>query len=270
MEESLVNQLYCRQFNQGTSDYTPLVMLHGFLGDSTDWQAIATQLPKNISCYGIDLPGHGKSKNIVLDHNAGFAQCSEMIATTLAQQGISTYILLGYSLGGRIALYHASQKPQQVKGLILESCHWGLDDNKLKQQRLINDTIWADKFATQHLPNVLTSWYQQDVFNSLNAQQKKSLITMRSQLNGNAISNMLLATSLGKQENLAKKIVKTNIPSYYFFGEKDFKYQNIAIELQQIYSRLNTIKFYQSGHNIHFEQPESFVSKLKEVYSQLN
>ena len=261
--------LHCKQYNRGNSHQPPLVMLHGFLGSSDDWQDFALSLPKNIGCYAIDLPGHGKSINIELSADDAFAQCSQLIAATLEKQGLSQYILLGYSLGGRIALYHACQYPDKIKGLILESCHFGLSDAKQKQQRILSDNTWADRFSTDNLTDVLLHWYQQDVFTSLTESQKQNLIIMRSQLNGAAIGKMLLATSLGKQTCLAVKFATLNIPSYYFFGEKDFKYQAIANKFKQLCSHLTTLKVTQSGHNIHFEQPKIFTNKIVEIYAQL-
>lgn len=245
-------------------------MLHGFLGASDDWQAIAQKIPKSISCYAIDLPGHGQSKNIKLTQASGFAQCSELLSTTLTKHGITDYILLGYSLGGRIALYHANQKPENIKALILESCHFGLNDDTQKQQRILSDKRWANRFSSHYLPDVLNDWYQQNVFSSLDAKQKESLITLRSQLMGEAVGKMLLATSLGKQDYLAKKFAMTKIPSYYLFGEKDIKYQGIAHKFKQLCPHLNTVKLSQSGHNIHFEQPDRFSEKIIEIYTQLS
>ena len=245
------------------------MMLHGFLGESSDWQAIAKTIPKEIGCYAIDLPGHGKSASIELNSALGFKQCSNLISSTLLKQGISEYILVGYSMGGRIALYHATHKSEHIRGLILESCHIGLTNLEEKQERLLNDTYWAQKFSSEHLPEVLKSWYQQNIFNSLTFQQKETLIAMRSQLNGDIIGKMLLATSLAKQEFLAEKLTKSQIPSYYLYGKKDNKYQNIAKEFKEISPQLQTVEFLQAGHNIHFEQSEVFSEQIIKLYIQL-
>ena len=91
----------------------PLVLLHCLLGDSGDWQPVIDRLPA-IHCIALDLPGHGSHSTLTVDD---FEQSHQWLCRELASRGIEHYLLVGYSLGGRLALYHASREPAGLVSL---------------------------------------------------------------------------------------------------------------------------------------------------------
>ncbi len=74
----------------------PLVLLHGLLGDSGDWQPVIDRLPA-IRCIALDLPGHGQHSNLNV---SDVEQSHQWLVTELASRNIERYLLAGYSLGG--------------------------------------------------------------------------------------------------------------------------------------------------------------------------
>ena len=88
----------------GKSGYPWLVFLHGFSGDCREWQTVGASLHDYPRLY-LDLPGHGGSADTGV---TGFAEVSEVLTHTLISHNILNYWLVGYSLGGRIAMFHAS------------------------------------------------------------------------------------------------------------------------------------------------------------------
>lgn len=94
-----------------------LVWLHGLLGSRQDWLPVA-QLCGDYPSLLIDLPGHGQSVSLSAD---GFADISRQLSQTLQANGIREYWLAGYSLGGRIAMYHACYgRHHGLQGLLVE------------------------------------------------------------------------------------------------------------------------------------------------------
>ncbi len=90
----------------------PLVLLHGLLGDGGDWQPVIDRLPA-IRCIALDLPGHGQHSALNV---RDFEQSHQWLVAELASRNIERYLLAGYSLGGRLALYHASREPAGLRG----------------------------------------------------------------------------------------------------------------------------------------------------------
>ncbi|PAR36724.1 2-succinyl-6-hydroxy-2,4-cyclohexadiene-1-carboxylate synthase [Vibrio metoecus] len=236
---------------------TPLVVLvHGLLGSGADWQPVLTYLAdKQCAVLTLDLPGHGA--NPVL-HCDDFAQAVEMIEQTV-QAHITPevpVILVGYSLGGRLIMNGLAQgafSRLNLRGAIIEGGHFGLQDDEEKAARWKNDEQWAQRFAKQPIEHVLSDWYQQAVFSSLNHEQRQTLIAQRSANLGSSVAHMLLATSLAKQPYLLLALQALTLPIHYVCGEKDSKFQQLAQHCGLSYSQVAN-----AGHNVHHEQPQAF------------
>jgi len=248
--------LYSETYGHRTSfeDERPaLVFLHGLLGAGRDWRQVVDELSPSHFCLTIDLPGHGHSQ---LLSPSGFEEVNQQILQTLQHRKIRSYVLIGYSMGARLAMYHACfPDPEgQVKlaGLLLEGGHFGLPAIECAT-RLASDEKWARRFVSEPMAEVLADWYQQPVFSSLNHDQRQSLIQKRSDNLGAGIACMLLATSLAKQPELKQQVEQLSFPVRYICGENDNKFKCLA---EKTGLDLNVIPA--AGHNVHVELPHEF------------
>ena len=82
-----------------------LVFLHGFSGDCHEWQEVGEAFADYSRLY-VDLPGHGGSAAISVD---GFDDVTDLLRKTLVSYNILDFWLVGYSLGGRVAMMAACQ-----------------------------------------------------------------------------------------------------------------------------------------------------------------
>ncbi|MCE7566211.1 2-succinyl-6-hydroxy-2,4-cyclohexadiene-1-carboxylate synthase [Aliivibrio fischeri] len=260
--------LYSKQLETMKNTTQPcVVFLHGLLGSTKDWSSIAAKVAKTHPVLLIDLPGHGNSQSTLLDHNEGFEQSCQLIVEQLEKSPYQTFILVGYSLGGRLAMYlhamYSLPSSIEVKGLCIEGGNFGLVSEEEKQLRLENDIQWAKRFEELPIVDVLDNWYQQAVFSSLNPEQRQVLVTKRSDNLGPAIGMMLRSTSLAKQPYLLDALHRSTIPILYICGEADKKFQHLAEQSQLTYQIIA-----QAGHNAHVEQPERFTHVLNTFLQQ--
>lgn len=235
-----------------------LVWLHGLLGSRHDWDNCRHYLHQ-WSHLAIDLPGHGDSINC---HITGFDSLCQQLTKLLKHYAINRYILIGYSLGGRIAMYYSCFAAKKgLVGLVIEGGNPGLISQKVRQERLLHDQRWANCFQQHAIEHVLVKWYQQPVFADLSEQEKLSLIAERSENNGQAIAMMLNVTSLGRQPRLAKRLLQyvdeNQLPLCYLCGEYDLKFQQIA---KENHFPLRTISA--AGHNAHRANPVEYAQQL--------
>ncbi|TNH93814.1 2-succinyl-6-hydroxy-2,4-cyclohexadiene-1-carboxylate synthase [Aeromonas sobria] len=240
----------------------PLVLLHGLLGDGGDWQPVIERLPA-IRCIALDLPGHGSHSALSVD---GFEQCHQWLVAELASRNIKRYLLAGYSLGGRLALYHASCEPAGLQGLLLENCHPGLPASE-RTARIQHDEQWAQRFEREPLAEVLADWYRQGVFADLDEAARARQIAKRLGNNGSAIAAMLRATSLGKQPDLAPWLMQCQLPVTYVSGKRDHKFHQLACQLANQDRKINHLVL-DGGHNLHAHQPDNFARLLTEWVNQ--
>ena len=82
-----------------------IIFLHGFLGSGGDWLPLARTLCDDYCCVMVDLPGHGKASFRETPPSDGFfEQTVDALAELLRQSAFPPSYLVGYSMGGRIAL----------------------------------------------------------------------------------------------------------------------------------------------------------------------
>ncbi len=91
----------------------PITLLHGWGFNGAIWEETARALANNARVTCIDLPGHGQSPMPTGDYT--IEVLADLIAETLPQQGN----VLGWSLGGMIAMQIALRHPEKIKRLIL-------------------------------------------------------------------------------------------------------------------------------------------------------
>ncbi|MBF9770724.1 2-succinyl-6-hydroxy-2,4-cyclohexadiene-1-carboxylate synthase [Enterobacter asburiae] len=240
----------------GKPGYPLLVFLHGFSGDRREWQRVGEGFSDYPRLY-LDLPGHGGSRNLGV---TGFDEMSALLTRTLLSYNILKFWLIGYSLGGRIAMFHASQQPKGLLGMIVEGGHPGLQDAEARNARLASDRRWATRFRTEPLDKVFADWYQQPVFASLTDAQREALITLRSQNNGETLAMMLEATSLAVQPDLRAALSARDFSFDYLYGERDEKFAALAAEVNAVCHAIPD-----AGHNAHRENPDAVIASLAQI-----
>lgn len=249
------------QSDSANAEAPVLVFLHGLLGSGEDWHSCIEPLI-DYPIVTLDLPGHGDSALLTCD---GFDDVCQKICRTL-QAIVSSHqrlIIIGYSLGGRIAMHGIANHHFDQLNLsmaFIEGGNFGLDDQAAQQARELHDQAWAARFKNEPIVQVLNDWYQQAVFSSLNHEQRQTLITKRSANLGTAIGQMLLATSLSKQQPLLEPLARSGVDIHYICGEKDNKFSQLALQ-----SGLSFSQIAQAGHNVHHEQPQAFATVIKNL-----
>ena len=112
----------------GNPKNNPLILLHGFMGDASDFDKIADKLQDQFYCIALDLPGHGKT--VSSDHSEySIEKTSESIIQFLNSQNIKQANLLGYSMGGRIAYYLLTKYLNTFLLMLLFGKHYRIDSH---------------------------------------------------------------------------------------------------------------------------------------------
>ena len=140
------------------------VLLHGFLGDRRDMEPLRralTTCSTGLSCLSVDLPGHGDSA--WLDADAWEERAVEAVLATVNARlpSIARLILVGYSMGGRIALQFASRQPDRVVGVAVLSGSPGIEDEAERRARAERDEQLASRLARMTPPQ-FESWLRDE------------------------------------------------------------------------------------------------------------
>ncbi|MDF1609724.1 alpha/beta fold hydrolase [Hoeflea sp. YIM 152468] len=101
----------------GPEDGIPLVLLHGFGGDGSAWDAVRAGLPGTVRVITVDLPGHGGSLHA--EGRGGAGRMAKAILAGLAETGVDSFHLAGHSMGGAVSALMAMRAPDRVRSLTL-------------------------------------------------------------------------------------------------------------------------------------------------------
>lgn len=122
-----------------------VVLIHGFLENTTMWDKIIPKISKRNRVITVDLLGHGKSDCLGYVHSMELF--AETVATVLKHLRIRKCIVIGHSLGGYVALAFAEKHPKKIKGLCLMNSTSFADDEERKQLRLRANTMAQQNFT---------------------------------------------------------------------------------------------------------------------------
>lgn len=246
----------------GNPSYPVIVFLHGFMGSHHDWLPVCQRLSTEFRCLILDLPGHGRTK-AALASDYTMSSTANSLIEYLESKKINRSILLGYSMGGRLALYLTVQYPQFFQKVVLESASPGLEN---KQERLIrqkHDQQLAEELSRIPAEEFLEKWYSVPLFATLrNHPRFDSLIANRLKYKNVNWPASLRGMGLGEQRSLWDKVKQIAVPVLVLAGEKDEKYRYISLKMKEYNPRISLSFIPECGHNIHFEDEERFYLEL--------
>ncbi len=231
-----------------------LVCLHGFLGDHRDWDELSVNLDSK-GILSVDLPGHGQSE-LPSSLALNFQNTVDSLAQVLSSTCSDPIVLLGYSLGGRVALATALRHPELVQGLILESASPGILDEMERGARRQWDLDLAKRMTQTAAEHFLTEWYGMELFSSLKLQPdlQRRLIDKRSEQDLDSASRTLTFLGAGSQPSYWEALGRIQVPTLLITGELDRKYRSIAVDMENRSKLIQWREVPGAGHIVHLEK----------------
>ncbi len=251
--------------DSGNSSLPAVLFLHGFMGSAADWKDVTTALESDFRCLAVDLPGHGGSLRLSYPGSYTIEGATQELIGLLDSLNISPLAVVGYSMGGRLALYLALRYPDRCAALLLESASPGIEDKKERNSRRTADEARAKRLETEDFGEFLEDWYRQPLFASL-AQKKELLRQTRESKLGNdprELARSLRAMGAGSQPSLWEDLPKLRVPALTVAGEMDEKYVGVSCRMVSLNSRIQNAVIPDAGHNAHIEAPKAYLGLLR-------
>jgi pimeloyl-ACP methyl ester carboxylesterase len=139
---------YRRSGDQGT----PIVLLHGFLGDSANWQGVMAEILQIVALdhaldkgstmdlIALDLLGFGASSKPSVAYTV--AQEVAFLRAVLQELGLESCVLVGHSFGGWVSAAYAIAYPNQVRGMCLVAPAGIRDDSFCGRYNWMRPVLW--------------------------------------------------------------------------------------------------------------------------------
>ncbi len=236
----------------------PLLLLHGFTGSSQSWRGIVEPLGERFQLIAVDLPGHGRSDAPAQPERYAMAAVAADLERLLSDMDVLPAHLLGYSMGGRLALYLAVTRPQLWRSLVLESASPGLDNSAERAARVASDSSLADWIEGQSIGAFVDRWENLPLFTSQETLPTEVQEAQRAQRMANdrqGLANSLRGMGTGQQPSLWAELDQLDMPVLLIAGALDEKFTAINLRMAQNISGATLEIVTGAGHAIHLEQP---------------
>lgn len=241
----------------GSEDDPSVIFLHGFMGSAADWREIVDGLRSRFFCIAVDLPGHGRSVRLASDGAYSMKGAAELLEAVLDEIGLDRSHIVGYSMGGRLALYFAVHHADRCRRVVLESASPGLEAESDRRARRGVDEAHAVRLETQEYGRFLEEWYRQPLFVTLERHTGllERMIASRITNSPNELAIALRGMSTGRQPSLWEDLDAVSAPVLAAAGALDGKYAEIAERMAIRMPKARSAIIPNAGHNVHAEYP---------------
>jgi 2-succinyl-6-hydroxy-2,4-cyclohexadiene-1-carboxylate synthase len=239
--------------------------LHGFTGGAADWVPVVSLLSKKYNYYLVDLVGHGKSDSPKEKYYYFIDSIVKQLKEIITSISNNKIVLVGYSMGGRIALNYALQIRSLLKGLILESATWGINEENLRKERILQDEKLAEFIDNNPIDKFIDYWMNKDLFNTQKRFSNEKLSQIRKhklENNKTGLSNTLRCSGTGSMKPLYNNLKDIPVRTMLISGELDTRYTDINDQMVKLFTNAEHKIIKNAGHNTHFEEPNRFIDEI--------
>ncbi|HLK45181.1 MAG TPA: alpha/beta fold hydrolase [Acidimicrobiales bacterium] len=222
-----------------------LVLVHGFTQTRASTADLASRLGER-RCVRVDLPGHGGSADVSADLDGAAALVVEAA-------GGEPFDVVGYSLGGRVALHVAASAPPTLRSTVAISAHPGLADESARARRLDRDRALAATLDDGDVAGFLDRWLSNPLFATLRGQ--RAGLDERLANTAKGLADSLVRCSLGAQRPLASELAAAGVPVLMLAGARDDGFVAAACALARE-GHVAAAVVPGAGHVCHLERPD--------------
>lgn len=250
----------------GLPDGPPVVMLHGFLGSSADWQQVAAPLAEDFRCIAIDLPGHGASTRLA-DDVYTWEGALDALEATLASLAVDRHRLIGYSMGGRLALGLALRQPGRAQRIVLAGASAGLREASQRASRVALDEERAVELE-RGLTAFVQQWYEMPLFASLDRRNglREELVASRVLNDAAEAARALRGFSTGRMPDYWLALDDLGAPTLAVAGARDPKFVDLAFRMAAAGRPVSPLVLPRAGHLVPLEHPTLLADAVRDFF----
>ncbi len=241
-----------RCWRRENASVTNLVLVPGFTQTASSWDAVRAALDPRYDAHAIDVPDAGS-----------FAATAAAIGDAAGRA-----VYCGYSMGGRLCLRLALDRPDLVAGLVVVSANAGIEDAAVRAERVASDEELARFVEAHGVDAFLERWLAQPLFAGVPADAPG--IAERRSLTAPFVAHCLRDLGAGTMASMWDDLPGLSMPVAVVWGERDTKYERIGRLLAHAIPRTITFAVERCGHAVPLERPDAMAQAIDAFVASLD
>jgi len=237
------------------------LLLHGFTGSAATWRTFLPSWSRRFRVIAIDCLGHGQSDAPPDPARYSTEHAVRDLAAMLDQLHVGQAHLLGYSMGGRLALSFAMMLPERVRSLILESSSPGLRTEEERTERRRSDEALAARIEREGIEKFVDYWENIPMFHTMRRLPEEVRAAIREQRlasTAQGLAGNLRGMGTGAQPSWWERLDELTMPVQLIVGELDEKFTAIGRYMSELIPDCRLVEVQDAGHAVHVEQADFF------------
>ncbi|WP_297748422.1 alpha/beta fold hydrolase [uncultured Tessaracoccus sp.] len=257
--------LYTRTVGDGPVD---VVFMHGLFGQGKNWFTVARALGAVATSHLLDMPNHGHSPwTVEFDYD----EMADIVGDWILDTFDHPVVVVGHSMGGKIAMRFALQRPDAVAGLVVVDISPARNDSALNFTSLVaglkslplDDVVsrgWADRVLAERIPD-------DDIRRFLlqNLQRKDGAWSWLPNLD--LLGDNLHAVAGWKPAAGSSYEGPT---LWVAGGRSDYIKESHDAVMRELFPAVRMVTVKRAGHWVHADDPDTFVQTLRLFLSELS
>ncbi len=256
-----------------TSSAAPILVLHGFTGDSESMAGVAEAFADTHTTHRVELLGHGGSEAPPALEAYAMEACVRQLAALQDALDARPAHWIGYSMGGRAALSIAARHPERVRSLVLVGASPGLADAAARSERVATDAALAQRILDEGVEAFVDHWMALPLFASQARLGPAALAAARAQRLRNrpqGLARSLAGLGTGAMPPLHAALREIDVPVCLVAGAEDAKFEAIADAMAAALPRAERVSVPSAGHAAHVENPGAFARAARRFVARVD
>lgn len=242
---------------------SPVTFLHGFTQSGRSWREIIARMPEGWRWIVPDLRGHGETQTRQ-GAPCSMDACTDDLRALWNDLGVERSHLVGYSMGGRLALHVAARRPGRLLSLLTIGAHAGLDENA-REGRKQGDEALAERIEKEGIESFVNYWGGLPLFAGLERRGPSYVAQVRAERLQNHAAGLacsLRGMGAGVMEPVWDDLARVDSPCTFVAGQLDHGYVASARRLAATVPNGRVEIVPRAGHAVHQERPDAFARVL--------
>jgi 2-succinyl-6-hydroxy-2,4-cyclohexadiene-1-carboxylate synthase len=232
-----------------------VVLLHGFTHTGASWDPVVSALGERYRALAIDIRGHGSA-------SGREPVALEGVLEDLAAVAPDRFTLVGYSMGGRIALHAALALPERIERLVLVGGSPGIADPTDRAARLEDDDRLAADIEGMDIDAFARRWAQTPVLAGQSPDVLAAAQADRLRNRPASLAAALRGLGTAALPSLWERLREIRVPVALVVGERDEKFRAVAARMAAELPSAEVVIVPGAGHAVHLEAPASVASVI--------